>query len=187
MKKIIRAARDIETITKELDAIRDTISKKKEAYDRDYKNYKKAMREVFQKTEDKVLKEIGETSIPLEVDVSSSRYLDGLEVKITNGDNPYNGQSLNWRMNIEVEDDEVKKESSSWSGLNATTKEHIDNLKENVDVLERINEIDWKSILSDDVPNIDEYMSGDYFTKDDKEVEQSLQAELEEAEEENAI
>lgn len=145
------------------------------------------MREVFQKTEDKVLKEIGETSIPLEVDVSSSRHLDGLEVKITNGDNPYNGQSLNWRMNIEVEDDEVKKESSSWSGLNATTKEHIDNLKENVDVLERINEIDWKSILSDDVPNIDEYMSGDYFTKDDKEVEQSLQAELEEAEEENAI
>ncbi len=187
MKKIIRAARDIETITKELDAIRDTISKKKEAYDKDYKNYKIAVREVFQKTEDKVLKEIGETSIPLEVDVSSSRYLDGLDVKITNGDNPNSDQALNWSIRIEAADGEVKKESNSWSGLNATTKEYIDNLKENVDVLERINEIDWKSILFDDIPDIDEYMSGDYFTKEDKEVENSLQAELEEAEEENAI
>lgn len=51
-----------------------------------------------------------------------------------------------------MSDGELKKETGSWSGLQACTIDQIENLKQCVGALEDLNNIDWKSLLN--VPEI---------------------------------
>lgn len=68
---------------------------------------------------------------------------------------------LSWSWSVMLnEDGDVIKESNSWSGLNATTAENISILKDIVNVLQALNDIEWKSILSKvPVPNYAEYVT----------------------------
>ena len=43
--------------------------------------------------------------------------------------------------------DTVTRETSSWSGLNATKPEHIASLKQSVDAIEFLNSVDWEGLL----------------------------------------
>lgn len=73
----------------------------------------------------------------------------GFEVRINNGDSPHDkskGLSWNWEVHID-KDGNIGKDSGSWSGLKAITSEQIDDLRNTVDILTKLNQIDWKNMF----------------------------------------
>lgn len=87
-------------------------------------------------------------------------YSTGYEVHIDNGDDPYKeGQALSWRVDVNLDSDgNVKFDTSSWSGLNATNERHIADLRRTVEILDIIQRMDWKSILNKVVPKWEDYV-----------------------------
>lgn len=87
-------------------------------------------------------------------------YSTGYEVHIDNGDDPYKeGQALSWRVDVNLDSDgNVKFDTSSWSGLNATNERHIADLRRTVEILDIIQHMDWKSILNKVVPKWEDYV-----------------------------
>ena len=84
----------------------------------------------------------------------------GYQVYIDNGDDPYKeGQALSWRVNVNLDSDgNVKFDTSSWSGLNATDERHIADLRRTVEILDIIRHMDWKSILDKVAPKWEDYV-----------------------------
>lgn len=73
----------------------------------------------------------------------------GFEVKVNNGDSPHDaskGLSWNWEIHID-KDGNIGKDSGSWSGLKAITTEQIDDLRNTVEILTQLNDLDWKTIF----------------------------------------
>lgn len=109
-------------------------------------------------------------SLNLDIQVNQG-YRSGLEVNVRSNDanvhDPHKALSWNWRVWISKEG-EVQKESGSWSGLQATTAEQLESLRQSVACLEILNSIDWVAILSTPTPNED-----DYFTVDTYEVDRN--------------
>ena len=83
------------------------------------------------------------------------------EVDISDEDDKFNpDKALSWSWKVYLtKEGEVTKESSSWSGLNAVSKKNLDNLKQILSVLEKLNSIDWKSVLSVEPPHHDDYIT----------------------------
>lgn len=90
----------------------------------------------------------------------NSRYGSGYQVHIDNGDNPYKeGQALSWRVDVNLDrDGNVKFDTSSWSGLNATDASHIADLRRTVEILDTIQHMDWKFILDRVAPKWEDYV-----------------------------
>lgn len=127
-------------------------------YDADKAKYTTAVRDAVNRLEQTVTNMIGDTTLNLNINVQISSY-DGFEVAVNNGDRPFDSQALNWNYRCYLSSDgDVQKETGSWSGLQATTSEQINNLKESVRVLEILNNIDWKSILSTKQPEYSDYI-----------------------------
>ena len=69
---------------------------------------------------------------------------------------------LSWEYSASVSDEgEILKESSSYSGLKATTSENIESLRQTVDALETLNDIDWPDLLIRKLPNFLDYRDGE--------------------------
>lgn len=70
------------------------------------------------------------------------------------GDN----SSLRWTWTVELDaDGNVNKDSSSWSNIDVTTPEQINDLKQSVVVLEQLVNMDWKPILEQGIAGIPKY------------------------------
>lgn len=81
-------------------------------------------------------------------------------VSVNNGDRTGDGQALHWNYDVELDDNgNVVKDTGSWSGLQVTNQQEVDNLKESVRVIEILNNIDWKSILSHSIPQYEDYVT----------------------------
>ena len=89
-----------------------------------------------------------------------SRYGEGLQVHIDNGDDPFKeGQALSWEVDVNLDSDgNVKFDTGSWSGLNATDESHITDLRRTVEILDILQHMDWKSILDKVVPKWEDYV-----------------------------
>lgn len=87
-------------------------------------------------------------------------YSTGYQVHIDNGDNPYKeGQALSWSVDVNLDrDGNVKFDTSSWSGLNATDASHIADLRRTVEILDTIQHMDWKFILDRVAPKWEDYV-----------------------------
>ena len=90
--------------------------------------------------------------------------------------------ALSWSYDVDLDaNGEVKRETSSWSGLSATTEAQMTSLRQTVSALETLNDIDWDELVLVEMPKY-----SDYFDPDDKEPEredwdtQLKEAELEE-------
>ena len=83
-----------------------------------------------------------------------------LRVEISYDLNKTKNQSLAWSYSVGLDkDDNVKKESGSWSGLNAVTQEQLDDLEKSIEILKKLNIIDWESIVKTDVPSVKDYVT----------------------------
>lgn len=181
--KIIRCARPVADVKRELEQVDNDIRTKKAQYDEEASKWRYAIYEVANSIKEEIAEDIGEVSIPLEIDVKPGFRSHGYEVTIKNSDNPHDDQALNWNWDAYIDEQgEVKKESGSWSGLTAISAENIDNLKESVRVLEILNNMDFSKILSRSMPEASDYIMHRYPTKDDMQRKDELTAELFESE-----
>lgn len=151
---------------------RDDILKRKSEYEADrasrqskYDSQYKALLAEEGKREDKlrndVIGAIGDTSLNLEIDVRG-RFEDTYEIRVSDENDKFNeDKALSWDWKVYLDKNgDVKKESSSWSGMNAVTSKNISNLKEIVRVLEILNNIDFKMLLEEITPpNYQDYIT----------------------------
>lgn len=129
-------------------------------YDKQYSEFRNAQRGFFNGIEDVVRAAIGETSLDLRID-ADIMYGEGVRVSISDESDKFNeDKALAWSYKVWVDSaGTVKKESSSWSGLNAVTEAALDNLKEIVRVLDKIQHIDWDNVLKQTGPNYEDYVT----------------------------
>lgn len=136
---------------------------KKNEYDVQMGNYRRVVMDI----EDNVRSNL-EQVLPYSdlIDIKVSRdynWSSGapyLSVKISYDLNKTKNQSLAWSYSVGLDlDGNVKKESNSWSGLNAVTQEQLDDLEKSIEILKKLNIIDWESILKTDVPSVKDYVT----------------------------
>lgn len=144
---------------------RDEILERKAAYEaqrdenlRQRTAYDAAMRDVHRGVEKAVLDAIGPSTEEISVHATYGigRNLDSISCTIKGNDaNIFDtSKALSWSYSVSLDEDgKPVAESSSWSGLNATTPEQLSSLKETLRVLEIINGLDWASILSVGIPD----------------------------------
>ena len=131
-------------------------------YNSDVNRYREAVESIIENIKQVVITMIGNTTLKLNVDAQLAGDY-GFDIYIDNGDRPFDGQALSWRYRCYLaKDGSIRKETGSWSGLEVTTSKQIENLKESVRVLEILNNIDWKSILSTKQPNFKDYIKHPY-------------------------
>lgn len=162
IKKINEDRRD--DIIKARDEWETNYNKIKTVHDNQEKNYRMAQRYVQKYLENTIRDEIGNTSLNLDirVDPYGSFDYDSYSVGITSDDtNKFDENvALSWSWDVVLDKDgNVKKDSSSWSGLKATTPEQIDSLAETLRVLKTLNNIDWKTILEDANKRMPQYQN----------------------------
>lgn len=122
-------------------------------YDEEYKAYRNEEYGRERSLQKAVIYAIGNTSLDLTVDVGSS-FGSSYEIRVSDEDNKFDeDKALSWTYRVYLDrNGNVKKESSSWSGLNAVSATNLSNLKEIVRVLEVLNNIDFKTMLNHIVP-----------------------------------
>lgn len=143
-------------------------SSRQSKYDAQYRKYLEEEVRREEKIRNDVIGAIGETSLDLTVDVIR-RFEHKYEIRVSDEDDKFNGDkalSWDWKVYLDKNGD-VKKESSSWSGMNAVTAKNLSNLKEIVRVLEILNNIDFKMLLEEIRPP--RYQ--DYITENNPEYE----------------
>ena len=136
---------------------------KKNEYDAQMGNYRRVVMDI----EDNVRSNL-EQVLPYSdlIDIKVSRDYDWssgapyLSVKISYDLNKTKNQSLAWSYSVGLDrDGNIKKESNSWSGLNAVTQEQLDDLEKSIEILKKLNIIDWESIVKTDVPSVKDYVT----------------------------
>ena len=130
-------------------------------YDAQYRKYLEEEEKREDKLRNDVIGAIGDTSLDLEIDVRG-RFEDTYEIRVSDEDDKFNeDKALSWDWKVYLDKNgDVKKESSSWSGMNAVTSKNISNLKEIVRVLEILNKIDFKMLLEEITPpNYQDYIT----------------------------
>lgn len=150
---------------------RDDILRRKEAYDKEYKRvhdlqqesynkYRTARRDALNPIEKAVMNMLphkNDTSI--DVDTSFGGVIECV-VRYAENKQFDKGVALSWNYNasLDPKTGEIKTESGSWSGLNVTTPEAVQNLKNSVENIEVLTSADWKSLLDVAMPEYEDYM-----------------------------
>ena len=149
---------------------------KKNEYDAQMGNYRRVVRDI----EDNVrsnLEQVLPYSDLIDINVSNDyNWSSGtpyLRVKISYDLNKTKNQSLAWDYSVGLDrDGNIKKESGSWSGLNAVTQEQLNDLEKSVEILKKLNIINWESIVKTDVPSVKDYVTTNTLPKKDFTFEQ---------------
>lgn len=137
-------------------------SQRQARYDAQYEEFQKEYYSRKESIEDAVKQQLGDTGLDLSVSVRYASWnSNSYQVDISDEDDKFNpDKALSWSWKVYLtKEGEVTKESSSWSGLNAVSKKNLDNLKQILSVLEKLNSIDWKSVLSVKPPEHDDYIT----------------------------
>ena len=162
---------------------------KKAAYEADHeersRRYREAQYALTDPIKEKLTAELSKFSA-LSFDVSSDfMFNDHPRVRILcNEHNKFDDNvALSWSYNVELTDaGEVEKETSSWSGMKATTPEQLESLKQSVAALEYLLGVNWAELLNVTRPAYRDFQEGalEAPPREDFNTELAL-AELEEA------
>lgn len=187
--KITCAKRSREEIIRdrdEYDAKRKAVH---EQADAEIGKYRKALYDVHESVKVQVEEQIANFIHVLNLDVYvDSGWRNNLQVTVkSNERNIFSKEkALSWSWSAQLtREGELKKESGSWSGLQAVTQEQLESLRQSVACLEVLNSIDWVAILSAPVPNADDYLTVNTYEVDNN--RPNYEAELMEAEIDEAI
>lgn len=92
--------------------------------------------------------------------------------------------ALAWSYDVDLSPEgEVIRETSSWSGLSATTVAQMTSLRQTVAALDTLNDIDWDTLIKVDMPAYDDY----YDPSNKPPASEDWSAQLQEAEIEELI
>ena len=84
----------------------------------------------------------------------------GVRVRIECNENRKfdDSSALAWSYDVRLTDDgDVKRESSSWSGMKAVTPEQVNSLKQTVAAVEYLLYVDWASLINVTMPKYKHY------------------------------
>lgn len=99
----------------------------------------------------------------------------GVQVKCNENEKFNDDVALAWSYEVSLtRDGDVVKESSSWSGLKATTREQIDSLQSSVEALKYLNNVDWENLLVVTLPDYEDYRQESVLNEIDKEFKRQL-------------
>lgn len=127
-----------------------------QAQDKKYRLAQKAVSDEVIKT---ITNAIG-GYMPKYLQIRAQEGFMGYEITINYAQNNVHAEdkSLSWNFDITLDrDGNVKKETGSWSGLQATTPEQLNDLRKTVQILEVLNDMDWKTILNKAIKDTPEY------------------------------
>ena len=137
--------------------------------------YRHAMYDVADNLQKEVVNAIGNTTINLRVDVDNYGIgADGYQVRVYGNDsNKFaDNVALSWDWKVYLgEDGTVLKDSSSWSGLKATTPEQLNDLEETLRILKLLNNLDWTRLIGNanaKRPKYDDYVTAPYPSRSDR-------------------
>lgn len=138
---------------------------KKAAYDEQSAAYSRASRAILDNIQSALLQQI-QARTSQEVRVEASRDYSWknpdeslIQVRVYAQD-PGWPLRWTWYANVDPVTGEVVKDSNSYSGIEATTPEDINKLKESLSVMDYlVNDVDWNTLLHVQLPN-----RSDYFT-----------------------
>lgn len=140
-------------------------NEQKAKHDEQYGQYEAQLREIFNDIKQQVLGYLSGVKIALDVKVDLGRRSftnPGVRVGVECEQHNVHGEdkALSWNWEVELDKEgNVNKESSSWSGLQATTSAQINHLKESVNALEILNGIDWNYMLTVTLPDYKEIVT----------------------------
>lgn len=68
-------------------------------------------------------------------------------------------KALSWNFDVYLDASGTPvKETGSWSGLQATTAQQLESLKQTLDALTFLNNVDWPTVLNIEVPKYEDYV-----------------------------
>lgn len=157
----------------------DRKARNKDKYDTASQSYRQARTDVEAPIEEYVKRMLSKYDL-LQFDVSVDTGWDtmvDLYVRCNENNKFYTDSALSWnyRVKFVLRTGEVKKESGSWAGLQATTKAQLDSLKQTVSALEELNSIDYSQLLNIAIPDSDDYFN---YEKEDETPEYDYDTEL---------
>ena len=187
----ITCARNREQIAREQAAYDERKAAKQAKKDAQYNSWRKDYLAIANSVKEQIEDALSAfTSLNLEINVDLGWGSNTLRVSIGSNQHKVHDEhkalSWNWDAYVDRKTGELKKESGSWSGLNAVTTEQIESLKQSAACLEVINSLDWESMLNVDLPKYEDYVTNDVYEKDPDDG-RNFKQELLEADVENAI
>lgn len=165
-----RSRSDIIRDRDEYDSRRNTLH---EEYDSQFRQYRDAVHSLTDSIQARVIQIVGEwPRLNLEITATQaySYGIHGIEVNVSSNQHNLHDESKalswNWSVIFDRETGDVKKSSGSWSGLQAISPDQMKSLRDSVTVLERLNDIDWASMLDVQVPEISNYVKVSTYSVD---------------------
>ena len=161
--KITASRRD--DILRERDAYLADKESRQARYDEQQRAYTQANKAEFDAVEAAIRRAIGNTSVYYDVQVERALSfremtdnLSELEVYIRS-ERDVHAQPFSWTWRAQIRDGELKKETSSWSGMNVTTDADVQYMREVIRILETLIHIDWESLLVRAMPEYRDYIT----------------------------
>lgn len=120
-------------------------------YNSQYQEYRSSYSEFEAAIKSSVKSLLSSVKLPLKIEVSQGWRSKGSTVKIylprTESAEKDTALSWSYECSLNLDTKKVIRETSSWSGLQATTAAQLDNLKESVKAIELLNNADWATML----------------------------------------
>lgn len=156
----IKCSKVSEVLKQQADAWKEYSDNQAE-YNSQYQEYRSSYSEFEAAIKSSVKSLLSSVKLPLKIEVSQGWRSMGSTVKVylppTESSHGDTALSWSYQCSLNLDTKEVIRETSSWSGLQATTAAQLDNLKESVKAIELLNNADWANIL-DSEPVYDDFV-----------------------------
>lgn len=139
------------------------LANKQAQYEGQKKSYHKATADYEADIADSVMSHLSGIKINLDIEVNL-RY-HNFSIRVSHGEiNDRDTASLRWNYTVEFNPftNEIEKETNSWSGLQATTVDQVDDLKESVKAIEILVNMNWDNIVASAMsqsPKLEDYIT----------------------------
>lgn len=137
---------------------------RQERYDTQYRKYYDAQQSIYNEIESIIEDSLSNVNLNMDIRVRSSfGTRESIEVMVSDENNKFDeDKAIAWTWKAYLDKDgNVKKESNSWSGFNAVSDANIAYLEEVLKAVKILNNTDWSTLLSRQLPEW-----GDYITED---------------------
>ena len=155
-------------IIKQRDQYEADYQAKQEKYDQESDKLRRAEYEVMHGVEEKVKAALADVSQGAKLDIRARKEWltrsDDITVSIyvmCNENEKFDDTTaLAWNWSVKLDDDgNVIKDSGSWSGLKACTAAQLEDLQRSLEIMKRLNDMDWGDLLSAEMPRYRDYVT----------------------------